>query len=120
RGRVGAVARAATTADRLKHRSHDRLEAILRAIADKAIARAAFAGAEVKVMALAALRATREAEARQGRERLACIVGVPLAGERLGAKTYDGQTEAALFPGDPPRGPAGLIGGAALHSTSLP
>src|SRR5262249_20422543 len=112
RGRVGAVARAATTADRLKHRSHDRLEAILRLVADKAITRAAFAGAEVKVMALSALRATREAEARQGLERLPCIVGVPLAGERLGRKTYDGRTEAALFPGDLPPDPVSLTAAA--------
>ena len=43
----------------------------LRLIADKAIARAEFAGADVKVIALAALRSTREAEARSGRQRLA-------------------------------------------------
>ena len=108
--RIDRLLFAATKADHLHHASHDRLEAILRAMADKAIARAAFAGAEVKVMALAALRATREAEARQGRERLPCIVGVPLPGEKLGSKTYDGQTEAALFPGDLPRDPASLIG----------
>jgi uncharacterized protein len=108
--RIDRLLFAATKADHLHHSNHDRLEAILRALADKAIARAAFAGAEVKVMALAALRATREAEARQGRERLPCIVGTPLPGEKLGSKTYDGQTEAALFPGDLPRDPAGLIG----------
>jgi len=117
--RIDRLLFAATKADHLHHTSHDRLEAILRAIADKAIARAAFAGAEVKVMALAALRATREAEARQGRERLACIVGVPLAGERLGSKTYDGRTEAALFPGDLPRDPASLIGGGAGHANAV-
>jgi predicted YcjX-like family ATPase len=108
--RIDRLLFAATKADHLHHSSHDRLEAILQMIADKAIARAAFAGAEVKVMALAALRATREAEARQGRERLPCIVGVPLPGERLGSKTYDGRTEAALFPGDLPQDPASLIG----------
>ena len=37
-------------------------------------------------MALAALRATREAEAKSGRQRLPCIVGVPLPGERLGGQ----------------------------------
>ena len=59
-------------------------------------------------MALAALRSTREAEARQGRQRLPCIVGVPMPGERLGAKLYDGRTEAAVFPGDLPEDPANL------------
>jgi predicted YcjX-like family ATPase len=106
--RIDRLLFAATKADHLHHSSHDRLEAILRLVADKAIARAAFAGAQVKVMALAALRATREAEARRGRERLPCIIGVPLPGERLGSKTYDGRTEVALFPGDLPQDPASL------------
>jgi hypothetical protein len=106
--RIDRLLFAATKADHLHHSSHDRLEALLRTIADQAMARAAVAGADVKVMALAALRATREAEARQGRERLPCIVGVPLPGERLGAKTYDGQTEAALFPGDLPSDPTNV------------
>ena len=88
--RIDRLLFAATKADHLHHTSHDRLEAILRLLADQAIARASFAGAEVKVMALAALRATREAEARSGWQRLPCIVGVPLPGERLGRKSFDG------------------------------
>ena len=66
-------------------------------------------------MALAAVRATREAEVRApgtfGRERLPCIVGVPLPGERVGAKAFDGRTEAAVFPGDLPDDPASLLDG---------
>ncbi len=54
--RIDRLLFAATKADHLHHTSHDRLEAILRLLADKAIARAEFAGAEVKVMALAALQ----------------------------------------------------------------
>jgi predicted YcjX-like family ATPase len=100
--RIDRLLFAATKADHLHHASHDRLEAILRRLADRAIARASFAGAEVKVMALAALRATREAEARQGRQRLPCIVGVPMPGERIGRKVFDGRAEAAVFPGDLP------------------
>ena len=107
--RIDRLLFAATKADHLHHTSHDRLEAILRLLADQAIARASFAGAEVKVMALAALRATREAEARSGRQRLPCIVGVPLPGERLGRKLFDGSTEAAVFPGDLPEDPASLL-----------
>jgi predicted YcjX-like family ATPase len=110
--RVDRLLFAATKADHLHHASHDRLEAILRALADRAIARASFAGAEVKAMALAALRATREAEARQGRQRLPCIVGVPLPGERLGRRVFDGKAEAAIFPGDLPEDIATLEAGA--------
>jgi predicted YcjX-like family ATPase len=111
--RIDRLLFAATKADHLHHTSHDRLEAILRLVTDKAIARASFAGAEVKVMALSALRSTREAEAQLGRHRLPCIVGVPLPGERLAGKTYDGRTEAAVFPGDLPEDPASLMTGAA-------
>ena len=50
--RIDRLLFAATKADHLHHTSHDRLEAILRLLADKAMARAAFAGAEVKAMAL--------------------------------------------------------------------
>lgn len=106
--RIDRLLFAATKADHLHHTSHDRLEAILRMLLDKAIARAAYAGAEVRVMALAALRATREAEARQGRQRLPCIVGVPLPGERLGRQVFDGRTETAVFPGDLPEDPNGV------------
>ena len=106
--RIDRLLFAVTKADHLHHSSHDRLEAIMRSLADKAIARAEFAGADVKVMALAAIRATREAEARSGWQRLPCIVGVPLPGERLGTKVFDGKTEAAVFPGDLPADPTSL------------
>jgi hypothetical protein len=106
--RVDRLLFAATKADHLHHTSHDRLEAILRLVADKAIARAEFAGADVKVIALAALRSTREAEARSGWQRLPCIVGVPLPGERLGQKVFGGAAETAVFPGDLPADPADL------------
>ena len=59
---------AATKADHLHHSAHDRLEAILKRLTERAIARAGDAGAEVDVIALAAVRATREAHgARRGR-----------------------------------------------------
>jgi uncharacterized protein len=106
--RVDRLLFAAAKADHLHHTSHDRLEAIVRMLSERAMQRAAFAGAEVKAIALAALRATREAEARSGWQKLPCIVGVPLAGERLGRKLFDGRTEAAVFPGDLPEDPASL------------
>ncbi len=118
--RIDRLLFAATKADHLHHTSHDRLEAILGMLADKAIARAQFAGAEVKVMALAAIRATREAEAKSGRQRLPCIVGVPLPGERLGRQAFDGKTEAAIFPGDLPADPATLKSGAQTAAVQFP
>jgi predicted YcjX-like family ATPase len=107
--RVARLLLAASKADHLHHANHDRLERIVHLLAEKPIARAQVAGAEVKVLALAALRATREAEARQGRDVLPCIVGVPLSGERIGRKVFDGRTEAALFPGDLPVDPARML-----------
>jgi hypothetical protein len=114
RRRIDRIVFAATKADHLNHQSHDRLEALMRSIANGAIARASAAGADVRVLALAALRATREAEVKVGRETLPCIVGIPLAGERLDGVTFDGRTETALFPGDLPADPSPLLAGAAL------
>lgn len=97
---------AATKADHLHQSSHDRLESALRRMTGEAAARAGVAGASVGVVALAALRATREAEVRHGTEHLACIVGVPLKGERIGDELFDGTKEAVVFPGDLPADPA--------------
>jgi len=69
------------------------------------MARAEFAGAEVKALALAALRATREGEAKRNGERLPCIVGYPLPGETIGRRSFDGDEEFAIFPGDLPADP---------------
>jgi predicted YcjX-like family ATPase len=110
--RIDKLLFAATKADHLHHTNHDRLEAILRLVTDRALARATDAGADVAVMALAALRATREAEAKHGAERLPCIVGVPLPGERIGKDTFDGRREAAIFPGDLPTDAAAALDGA--------
>jgi predicted YcjX-like family ATPase len=63
------------------------------------------AGATVDVIALAAVRATREAHVRHGGEMLPSIVGVPAAGETAGGKRFDGATEVAVFPGDLPADP---------------
>jgi predicted YcjX-like family ATPase len=118
--RIDRLLFAAAKADHLHHSSHDRLEAVLRLMADKAIARAEFAGADVKVMALAAIRATREAEARSGWQRLPCVVGVPLPGERVGRQVFDGKTEVAVFPGDLPAAPASLKAAARSDAVHFP
>jgi len=103
--RIDRILIAATKADHLHHESHDRLQAIVRRLADRAIARANFSGADVDVVAMAAVRATREGTVKQGRETLPVIIGTPLRGERIGSETFDGDTETAIFPGDLPEKP---------------
>ena len=105
RPRIDRILFAATKADHLHHANHDRLERILARMVGKAIARAEFAGATVDVVALAAVRATREAMVSRGRDTLPSIVGYPVAGETAGTETFDGMTEAAMFPGDLPEDP---------------
>ncbi len=103
--RIDRILIAATKADHLHHESHDRLQAIVRRLAERAIARANFTGADVDVAAMAAVRATREGTVRQGRETLPVILGTPLEGETIDGRTFDGATETAIFPGDLPQRP---------------
>ena len=58
RTRIDKILFDATKADHLHHTSHDRLEAILRHLTARAIARAETVGASVDVIAMAAVRAT--------------------------------------------------------------
>ncbi len=109
--RIGRILFAATKADLLHHTSHDRLEEILKLIVEDAMMRAEYSGAKVDVAALAAIRATREATVRQKGETLDCIVGTPLPGETIGTTSFDGETEAAIFPGDLPRDPRDALDG---------
>jgi predicted YcjX-like family ATPase len=114
--RIDHILFAASKADLLHHRSHDRLEAILKLIVGEAAERAEFSGAAIDIVALAAVRATREAQLTQKRETLDCIAGVPEAGERIGDISFDGVKEAAVFPGDLPENPqAALDGSLAGH-----
>jgi predicted YcjX-like family ATPase len=110
RPKVDHILFAATKADHLHHLSHDRLESVLRRIVDKAAARSELAGAAVDVVALAAVRATREAQVQRGREKLPSILGTPIAGEIANGETFDGDTEVATFPGDLPDDLDGLFG----------
>jgi uncharacterized protein len=103
--RVDRIAFAATKADHLHHTAHDQLEAILARITASAAERAQFAGADVEVLALAAVRATREGTARQGGEPLPCIIGTPAEGEKIGRRVFNGAEEFAIFPGDLPDDP---------------
>lgn len=105
RPRIDKILFAATKADHLHHRDHDRLEAILARLVARASHKAVFAGASIDVIALAAIRATREARLKQGDEMMDAVIGVPLAGERVGDDIFDGNSEVALFPGDLPDNP---------------
>jgi predicted YcjX-like family ATPase len=103
--RIDRILFAATKADHLHRADHDRLEAILRRLVKRALERAHYSGAEVDVLALAAIRATREARVTHDGEAMPAILGTPLPGERVNGETYDGKTEIALFPGDLPDDP---------------
>jgi predicted YcjX-like family ATPase len=112
RPKIDRILFAATKADHMHHTSHDRLEAILRRMMRRAAERAEFFGAAIDVLALAAVRATREATVKRGRETLPSILGVPVAGETAGTQTFDGKAETAIFPGDLPADPEALFEGA--------
>lgn len=106
--RIDRVLFAATKADHLHHTSHDRLENIVSYLTRDSVERARQAGAEIEVVALAAVRATREGQAKLQGETLPCIFGYPLPGEKIGGKCFDGTEEYGIFPGDLPEDPAQL------------
>jgi len=103
--RIDRILFAATKADHVHHEDHDRLEAILARIVERAAEQAKFAGADVEVLALASVRATREGTVTRASERLPSIVGTPLPGETVDGRVFDGKTEIAVFPGDLPDDP---------------
>jgi predicted YcjX-like family ATPase len=107
--RISRVVFAATKADHLHHRSHDRLEALMRHITQRAADRARGAGAETAWLAMAAIRATSEARLPVKGKELPAIVGVPEAGERVGRTVFDGEKSAAVFPGELPEDPAAIF-----------
>jgi hypothetical protein len=120
RPRIDKILFAATKADHLHHTSHDRLEAILRHLVGHAISRAETVGASVDVVAMAAVRATREAVVQEGRKRagdrqtLEAIIGTPLPGEEIAGEVFDGATEVAIFPGELPADPRAVFRGETL------
>jgi predicted YcjX-like family ATPase len=111
RPRIDRILFAATKADHLHHSSHDRLEAVLRRAVSGAVTKAEHTGAEIDVVALAAVRATREAQVQRGREKLPSILGTPAPGETANGEAFDGRTEVATFPGDLPADPEALFKG---------
>src|SRR5690606_4594194 len=107
--RIDRTLLAATKADHLHHADHDHLETILSRLVARARQRAEFAGADVEVLALASVRATREGTVTSRGEQLPSIVGTPLPGETVDGRIFDGKTEIAMFPGDLPANPESLF-----------
>ena len=107
--RIDKVLIAATKADHLHHESHDRLERLTRRLVDRAITTIGMNGAGIEVMALASVRATREASVRQDGHELPVIVGTPMAGETINGEIFDGNRKTAIFPGDLPEDPEPLF-----------
>jgi len=109
--RIDKVLFCATKADLLHHASHDRLESILRLLVHEAARKAEFSGATFDALALSAIRATREATVIRKGEELPCIAGIPEKGETVSKDIFDGETEAAIFPGDLPVHPQAALQG---------
>ena len=114
--RIDKVLFAATKADLLNHKDHDRLEAILRLLVQEASSKAEFSGASVDALALSAIRATREATVTQKSQEFSCIAGIPEFGEIIANQTFDGEKEAAIFPGDLPHDPQSALKGIAADA----
>ncbi len=96
--RVERILFAATKADHIHHTQHGRLSKVMDALLRESVERAAYKGAKVQTLSLAALRATVEGEAK----------GQPVVRGRL---LPDGRM-AALHPGDLPPDPGAVIAAA--------
>jgi predicted YcjX-like family ATPase len=110
--RADRVLFAATKADHIHHTDHDRLDALLRSLVNRSVRRTEAAGARVGTVALASVRATRETSVREGREVLRAVAGTPEAGEIVGDERFDGEAEAAIFPGELPESAEAVFEGA--------
>ncbi|CAN7365448.1 YcjX family protein [Pararhizobium sp. LjRoot235] len=107
--RIDKVLIAATKADHLHHESHNRLEQIAARLVQRAIDRIGVSGAGLEVMAIASVRATREATVNHDGHTLPVIVGTPIAGETINGETFDGERKTAIFTGDLPENPDSLF-----------
>ena len=112
--RADKVLFVATKADHLHHEQHQRLTDVLRLLVKRAIARSEAAGADVGSLAIASVRATREQTISERGQTLRVVSGVLEAGERFSGKTWDGETESLIFPGELPANPEDIFRGAVL------
>ena len=97
--RVERLLFAATKADHLHHAQHPRLAALMEAMLREARDRAQFAGADVRSMAIAALRATVEDRVGHEGEMLDCVRG----------RLAETGRQAAFHPGTLPDDPSVLL-----------
>jgi len=105
--RIDRILFAASKADHLHHDQHPRLTALVEAMLAEAANRAAFAGAQVRAVALAAIRATVEQEISREGARIALVRGHRLPDRK----------EVAIFPGALPTDAAATL---ATAATALP
>ncbi|MEO1531289.1 MAG: YcjX family protein [Pseudomonadota bacterium] len=98
--RIDKLLFAASKADLLHHSQHARLTGLVEAMLAEAAERAAFSGATVRGMAIAAVRSTSEQEIERDGRTLNLVRG----------KRADGK-ELALFPGSLPSDPGLLLRG---------
>jgi hypothetical protein len=101
--RIDRILFAASKADHLHHEQHRRLTELVEAMLAEAANRAAFGGAQVRGVALAAIRATVEQEITRKGGRLALVRGPRLPDRK----------QAAVFPGDLPADIAATLATAA-------
>jgi predicted YcjX-like family ATPase len=97
--RVEKILFAATKADHLHHKQHDKLTAIMEALLRDARDRARFAGADTLALAMASLRATTEDTIPHEGQTLDVVRG----------RLLDSGKTAAFYPGDLPDDPAKLL-----------
>ncbi len=100
--RIDKILFAATKADHVHSKEHGQLENILDKIISRVSRNADQTGAQTKTLALASVRATGDVNTQTDGELYHCIRGVPTKGETIQGKSYDGETEAIIFPGDLP------------------
>ena len=111
RPRIEKVMFAAAKADLLHSGDHDRIEALLRAVVERASLRAESRGATVAAAALASVRATRDAVVKEGGREFPAVLGTPEAGETIDGRVFDGRSEAAIDPGELPQDPVAALTG---------
>jgi uncharacterized protein len=110
RPKIDKILFAATKADHVPQTSHDRLEAILKHLTKSAIERGEAVGAEVDVIALAAVRATREVKGGgPGEPAREVLIGTPEARERIENRVFDGTAEVGVHPGELPSDPEAVL-----------
>ncbi len=108
--KVDKILFAATKADHLHHEQHDAFSALCTALLAKAKARADFAGARTKTIALASLRATTEERRVHGSGDVGVVRG----------RLVDTGKQAAFYPGPLPEDPHELIAVSQNHAAEWP